>query len=293
MQTAITVKNLKKQYPKGFCLDNVSFTLPKGCIMGLIGENGAGKTTTIKLLLNQIRRDGGEIEILGGDILKNEQKIKEQIGVVLDEGFFYEALTPKQVGAILRRIFKSWDDALFLRYLREFSLESDKTIKEFSKGMRMKFSIVTALCHHPKLLILDEATSGLDPIVRSEILDIFLDFIQDEEHSILFSSHITTDLEKIADYITFLHEGKVVFSESKDELLYRYGLVKCSEKTFAGLDKSDFVAWRASEFGIQALTADKKRTQRRYGDLVVDDCTLDDIMLYYVKGEKSRERTHL
>ena len=292
MESAIVVKGLRKQYSGGFCLNDIHFTLPKGCIMGLIGENGAGKTTTIKLLLNQIRRDGGEIEILGGDILKNEQKIKEQIGVVIEGGFFYETLTPKQAAAIMRRVFRNWDDSLFIQYMNRFSLDLRKPIKDFSKGMRMKFAIVTALAHHPKLLILDEATSGLDPIVRNEILDLFMDFIQDEEHSILFSSHITTDLEKIADYITFLHKGNLIFSEPKDELLSRYGVIKCGERVFESLDKSDIVAWRRSDFGIQALTKEKRTACRREG-LVVDNCTLDDIMLFYVKGEKRNERSHL
>ena len=215
MENAIVVKNLRKNY-KDFQLKDISFSVPKGCIMGFVGENGAGKTTTLKGILNLINRDGGSVEIFGMDNIKDEKKIKEDIGVVFDECCFYDSLNPKESSKIMKRIYKNWDGKIFNDYLKKFQIPDKKIIKEFSKGMKMKLSIAIALSHKPKLLIMDEATSGLDPIVREEILDIFLDFIQDEEHSILMSTHITGDLDKIADYITFINNGEIIFSKSKD-----------------------------------------------------------------------------
>lgn len=281
---SIVLKDITKQY-KDFALRDVSFTVPKGSIMGLIGENGAGKTTTLRLILNMIRADVGTIEVFGLDHIKCEREIKEQTGVVLDECCFYESLKCKDVAAIMRNIFKAWDDALFRSLVKNFGLPENKRLKEFSRGMKMKLSIAAALSHHPRLLILDEATSGLDPIVRSEILDVFLDFIQDEEHSILISSHITSDLEKVADYITFIHEGRVVLSESKDKMLYEYGVLKCGMEAFAKIDAADIVQYRKSAFGYEALTADKNAAARKYPDITLDSASLDDIMLLTIKGE--------
>lgn len=286
MDNAIELKNVSKQY-KDFALNDVSFTVPKGSIMGLIGENGAGKTTTIKLILNMIKKDAGSIRIFGADNIEHEREIKEQIGVVLDRLSFNDQLKLKEIAAIMRAIFsKSWDDQLFAEYVRNFKLPQDKKVKELSRGMGMKLSIAIALAHRPKLLILDEATSGLDPIVRSEILDVFLDFIQDEEHSILISSHITSDLEKVADYITFIHEGRVALSESKDKLLYEYGVLKCGEELFHALDQNDIAGYRKSSFGYEALVCDREKTTRKYEGAVIDSATLEDIMLFTVKGEQ-------
>ena len=207
MGNLLAISGLCKRY-QSFALEDVGFSLPEGSIMGFIGENGAGKTTTLKLILNEVRRDAGEIRIFGKDNIRDEIEVKKQIGVVFDEICFYDELTAGDVGKILRRVFRTWDQPLFEKYLREFGLPQKKKIKEYSKGMKMKFSIASAISHHPRLLLLDEATSGLDPIVRSDILDLFLDFIQDEGCSVLFSSHITTDLERVADYVTFLHKGQ-------------------------------------------------------------------------------------
>ncbi|QEY35468.1 ABC transporter ATP-binding protein [Caproiciproducens galactitolivorans] len=286
MENVIEVRNLCKNYPS-FQLKNVSFTVPSGSIVGFIGENGAGKTTTIKLILNEIRRDAGSVKIFGMDNIQDECKIKEQIGVVFDESYFHSEFKASDIAKILKRIYKSWDDALYDDYLRRFRISKDKIIKEYSKGMKMKLSIASALAHHPRLLILDEATSGLDPIVRSEILDIFLDFIQDESHAILFSSHITGDLEKVADYITFIHEGNVVFDRSKDDLIYLCGIVKCGAADFQKLDKTELVRWHKNECGYEALVENRDEFKRKHPRLVVDAAAIDEIMLLYVKGEKA------
>lgn len=286
MENLLEINGLCKNY-QAFSLKDVSFSLPAGSIMGFIGENGAGKTTTIKLILNEIRRDSGTIKIFGKDNIKDEVKIKEQIGVVFDESYFYGDLTADDVGSILKRIFKTWDQSLYETYKRDFELPKGKKIKEYSKGMKMKLSIASALAHHPRLLILDEATSGLDPVMRSDILDVFLDFIQDESRGVLFSSHITSDLERVADYVTFVHKGRVVFSRSKDELIDGCGIVKCGASQFAGLDKSGFLRWRRGESECEALVTDKDEAKRKYPGLVVDGASLDEIMLLYVKGEKS------
>lgn len=285
MENILEIKNLNKRYPL-FELEDVSFTVPSGSIVGFIGENGAGKTTTIKLILNEIRRDSGSIRVFGMDNIRDERKIKEQIGVVFDESYFYNDFKAGDIGSILKKIFRTWDDSLFDRYLRQFELPKEKTIKEYSKGMKMKLSIASALAHRPRLLILDEATSGLDPIIRSDILDLLLDFMQDESHGILFSSHITSDLEKIADYVTFIHKGKIVFDRSKDDLIYRCGILKCGAADFTRIDKKDLVRWRKNELGYEALVMDKEAARRSYPSAVIDNATIDEIMLLFVKGEK-------
>lgn len=285
MENAIEVKGLCKDYGS-FQLKDVSFTLPRGSIMGLIGENGAGKSTTIKAILNLIHRDGGTISVLGMDCVKDEQAIKEHIGVVLDESTFHDMLTAGDVDKVLSRIYKNWDKDLFRRYLKRFSLPDKKVIKEFSKGMKMKLSIAAALSVRPELLILDEATAGLDPVVRNEILDEFLDFIQDERHAVLISSHITSDLEKAADYITYLHEGKVVVSGAKDDLLENYGRVACSLDELRKIDRKYLVGYRKNRFGCEALVNDRRELGFLMPGLVIDPVTLEDIMVYTVKGEE-------
>ncbi len=225
----LEVQDLTKRYDASeFSLDHLNFKVPYGSVMGLIGENGAGKTTTLKLILNLMRRDAGTIKLFGLDNIRDEGAIKQQIGVVFDENHFHELFSPADIAKILRSLYQKWDDNLFQQYLRRFQLPADKPIKTYSRGMKVKLSIASALAHHPKLLLLDEPTSGLDPVVRDEILSIFFDFIQDEEHTILISSHITGDLEKIADYVTFLHQGRLVFSGVKDDLLDSHGIVKCN-----------------------------------------------------------------
>ena len=284
MENLLEVKNLCKKYNQ-FELKNVNLTLPKGMIMGLIGENGAGKTTTIKSILN-LTNSTGEINIFGLNVKKYDKKIKQDIGVVLNENFFSEYLNPKDINKIMKNIYKNWDEKLYFKYLEDFKLPQNKISKEFSSGMKMKLKIAVALAHHPKLLILDEPTSGLDPVARSEILDIFQDFIQNGENSIFVSSHITSDLEHIADYITFINDGKIVLSKTRDELLEEYGIVKCSKAEFEKINKKDYVKYKVNRYEYDVLVENKSEFKRKYDFNVIDKPTLEDIMLIYIKGEK-------
>lgn len=281
MTNALTISDVTKTYP-GFKLDHVSFTVPEGTIVGLIGENGAGKSTIINASMGLIAKDEGRIVVLGDEALANATK--EQIGVVFDGSNFPEMLTPRAIGHIMANIYQHWDDALFEQLLAQFGLPQKK-LKQFSKGMKMKFAIAVALSHHPKLLVLDEATSGLDPVVRDDILDMLLDFVQEEDHSVLVSSHITSDLEKIADYIVFLHEGRVAFMEPKDELLEQYGILQCSDAQHAALDPADCLRSRRMDYEWQVLVADREAAARKYPKAMVTPATIDEIMLLYVKGE--------
>lgn len=282
MTDAITISGLTKTY-KDFKLDRVSFSVPCGSIVGLVGENGAGKSTTISAALGLVQKDSGSISILGKGTLDNE--VKEQIGVVFDGNNFSELLSPVKISRILRGIYRSWSDQTFNELLERFSLPVNKPIRRFSKGMKMKLAIAVALSHNPKLLILDEATSGLDPVVRDDILDMLLDFVQNEEHSILLSSHITSDLEKIADHIVFIHKGKVVFSKAKDELTEQYGIIKCGAAQFEALDASDIIVYRKMDYEWQVLVADRNEMQKKYPKALVVPASIDEIMLLYVKGE--------
>lgn len=284
MENLLEVKNLCKKYNQ-FELKNVNLTLPKGMIMGLIGENGAGKTTTIKSILN-LTNSTGEINIFGLNVKKYDKKIKQDIGVVLNENFFSEYLNPKDINKIVKNIYKNWDEKLYFKYLEDFKLPQNKISKEFSSGMKMKLKIAVALAHHPKLLILDEPTSGLDPVARSEILDIFQDFIQNGENSIFVSSHITSDLEHIADYITFINDGEIVLSKTRDELLEEYGIVKCSKAEFEKINKKDYVKYKVNRYEYDVLVENKSEFKRKYDFNVIDKPTLEDIMLIYIKGEE-------
>ena len=281
MNSILQVENLTKRY-SGFTLDHVSFSVPKGTIMGLIGENGAGKSTTIDGILGLINKDDGTVSFWGQEISSSKQ-LKEDIGVVFDDINFYETLTPAKVGKISSAAYKQWDGHLYLDYLKRFQLPVDKEIKTLSKGMKMKLCIAVALSHKPKLLILDEATSGLDPVMRDDILDVFLEFVQDENHSIMMSSHITTDLEKVADYITFIHQGKVIFSKRKDELCHRYGIIRCGDAVFDQIDKKDVLAYHKDDDQWKVLVTDKEKAKRKYENVIVGDATIDEILLLYVK----------
>lgn len=285
MDYSLEIENLSKTYDT-FKLEDINFKLPSGSIMGLIGENGAGKTTTLKLILNLIKRNEGTIKIFGKDNIENEREIKEQIGIVLDESYFHDTLKASDICLIMKNIYKNWDTDIYNNYLNKFNLHKNKILKEYSRGMKMKLSLAVALSHNPQFLILDEATSGLDPIVRNEILDVFLEFIQDEQHSILVSSHITSDLEKIADYITFIHDGKIVFSKSKDDLIYNYGIIKCSINDINKIGEADIIARRKNQFGYEILISDKKEMQKKYKDFIIDNTAIEDIMLFYIKGDK-------
>lgn len=283
METAIQIESLSKRFST-FQLSNVSFSLPKGTIMGFIGENGAGKSTTIKCILNLLKKDRGSISIFEQNHTTNDLKWKQEIGVVFDELHFPDMLQPTHINKIMAKTFKKWDEQYFFQLLQKLNVQKNKKIKDMSRGMKMKLSIAVALSHHPKLLILDEPTSGLDPIVRDEILDLFLEFMQDEERSILFSSHITSDLEKIADYITFIHNGEILFSESKDTLLYEYGIWRGTKEEALDLPKHAIISERLNSFGLELLV--KRNEVSPIFELTRP--SIEDIMLFYVKGDVRR-----
>ena len=285
MEYAIEVRNLTKEY-ENFKLENVSFNVGKGTIMGFIGENGAGKSTTIKEILNLIKKDNGLITVLGKEINRNEKGIKNELGIVLNDGNFNEKLNVKAINKIMKNIYKRWDDDVFYKYIEKFNIDTSKKIEEFSKGMKMKLSIAIALSHKAKILILDEATSGLDPVARDEVLDILMEFIQNEENSILMSSHITSDLEKIADYITFIHNGKIIFSENKDKLIYDMGVVKCTEKQFKAIEVQDRMFYKKGIFNYEVLIDNRDEFSKKYPSLVINNSNLEEIMLFYIKGDK-------
>lgn len=285
MKNLIEVKGLTKYYGD-FALDQVDLTVHGGTIMGLIGENGAGKSTTLKSILGLVRPDGGTIHVFGRDISETGAEYKQDLGVVLDEGNFHTVFCAEEVGRVLSGLYRNWDDDLYVQYLRRFQIPTKKKIKDYSKGMKMKLSIAAALSHRPKLLLLDEPTSGLDPVVRNELLDEFLDFIRDEEHAILLSSHITSDLERAADYVTYLHKGRVAVQGSKDELLEAYGRLVCSRSDMEKVDPAALVGKRVNNFGCEALVKNKKDFLRSYPGLAVDPVTLEDIMVFTVRGEQ-------
>ncbi len=280
MENAIEIKGLTKRYDR-FALDRMDLILPVGCVMGLIGENGAGKTTAIKSMLGLIRPDGGEIRLLGKDPQK-DRSVMEDIGLVLDSGFFPPEMNARSLGTSLKYIYKNWDSKTYRDCLEKFQLDPKKQIKDYSRGMTMKLSLAAALSHRARLLILDEATSGLDPVSRDDILDVLLEFIQDENRSVLLSSHITGDLEKISDYIVFLHGGRVVMNGEKDMLLDSYGILKCAPEELGQIDPTAVVGLRRGEFGITALV----EKYRMPGGLLIEPAVLEDLMLYSIKGEK-------
>ena len=283
-KNALVVNDVTKRY-RDFVLDQVSFSVPCGTIVGLIGENGAGKSTTINAILGLINRDSGNIELLGEADPQSNDSIRNQIGVVFDGNNYPDVLSARKLNRVLGNIYSAWDERKFFSLLEKMSLPTDKKIREFSKGMKMKLSIAAALSHNSKLLILDEATSGLDPVVRDDILDMFLEFVQDENNSVIVSSHITSDLEKVADYIVFIHKGKVVFCKSKDELRYKYGIIRCGAAQFDAVDKDEVIAYRKQDYEWEILIADREKAQRKYPKAVIDPATIDEIMLLYVKGE--------
>ena len=285
MENNIELQNVSKKY-KDFELKNITFNVPQGCVVGLIGENGAGKTTTIKSILN-ITKSEGTVKIFGKDSKKNEKVIKEEIGVVLDDSYLSDYLTPKQINSIMKDVYKTWDENKYLSLLKQFNLPINKLTKEFSSGMKMKLKIATAISHNPKLLILDEPTSGLDPVVRNEILDIFRKYIEeDETRSILLSTHITTDLEHISDYIVFIEKGKIVFNLPTNELLENYGIIKCSKEDFLKINEKDYIKYKKGKYQYEVLTGDKNIIRSKYNITTIDKPSIEDIMLFYVKGEK-------
>ena len=281
----LEVMGLTHSFGENYLFKNADFTLNKGEHIGIVGQNGAGKSTTINAILGLINRDSGNIELLGEADPQSNDSIRNQIGVVFDGNNYPDVLSARKLNRVLGNIYSAWDERKFFSLLEKMSLPTDKKIKEFSKGMKMKLSIAAALSHNSKLLILDEATSGLDPVVRDDILDMFLEFVQDENNSVMVSSHITSDLEKVADYIVFIHKGKVVFCKSKDELRYKYGIIRCGAAQFDAVDKDEVIAYRKQDYEWEILIADREKAQRKYPKAVIDPATIDEIMLLYVKGE--------
>lgn len=284
-ENAIEIKNLTKKYD-GFTLDDISFCVPKGSIMGFIGQNGAGKSTTIKAILNIIKTDGGQISLLGMDHLKDETAAKEQIAAVFDECPFHDSFKAKQLSIMFKGLYENWDEELFYSYLDRFNLPRNKKIGKFSKGMKMKIQIATALSHGAKLLIMDEATTGLDPVVRNEILDIFREYLSDDTNSVLMSSHITSDLDKIADCVTFIDKGKLLLTGYKDDILESHGLIKCSERDYTKMDIRDIVSARKSDFCVDVMVYDRMECKRKYAWANIEKTNLEEIMLFYVNKEK-------
>lgn len=286
MANILEVHNLTKHF-HDFSLNNVSFTLEAGYIMGFIGPNGAGKSTTIKLIMNLLHRDGGEIKIFGLDNRRAEREVKERIGFVYDENHYYEELTVLEMKRIVAPCYRNWDEATFTHYLHYFELPLRRKIKELSKGMKMKFALTIALSHHPDLIIMDEPTSGLDPIVRSELLEILTEYIQDEHKGVFFSTHLTTDLDKIADYITFINNGEIVFSAAKDWVLEHYAIIKGGKELLDDTARQLFVGIRENQYGFEALTGDYDAARRYFGDRgLLERPTLEQIMLFTVRGEQ-------
>lgn len=274
MKKVIEIHDLVKKYPN-FTLGPINLDIPEGQIIGLIGENGAGKTTLIKAILNIIKTSEGSI--------KNNA---EDIGVVLDDCFFPELLTPKDIDLVMKNIYQNWNPNLFSKYLTDLEVPQKQTIKSMSKGMRKKLEIATALAHQPHLLILDEPTSGLDPVIRSTILDIFLNFMQDEKNTIIFSTHITSDLEHIADTICFLDNGKIILNEDRDSVLDNYGIIKCDSNEFKNIAHEDIIRYKKNRYNYEVLIKDYQHLKKKYRNLVVDKVSLDDLMVLMIKGEK-------
>lgn len=287
MENALELSHVSKRYGAGgFALEDVSLTLPMGSIMGLVGANGAGKSTTIGCMLGTLRPDAGTVRVFGQAMQDSSTALRADIGVVYDGDNFPGYLTAAQLGRIFADTYARWDAALFDTYLARFHLDRRQRISRYSKGMTMALAISAALAHHPKLLVLDEATSGLDPLVREDVLDLLLDFVTCEDHAILLSSHITSDLEKIADRLTFIHEGRVLLSEEKDTLRYRYGILRCREAELAQLDSADILAWRRDVYQTNVLVADRVAAARKYPGIVIDQAAVDEVMNLLVKGER-------
>lgn len=281
MNNVLELKDVTKDYGD-FKLDSVNLTVAKGGICGFIGQNGAGKTTTISLILDIIKKDAGIIRVFGEDMEKNAAALKERIGVVFDEMGFHDFMTAKVISKMMANIYKNWDEKQFFTYLEKFSLPKKKRCGAFSRGMRMKLQIAVAMSHGAELLIMDEPTSGLDPIVRNEILQIFQEFVMEENHTILLSSHITGDLERIADEVVFINKGKIILAGNKDEILERHGIIKCKNHELASIDDNDIISIRPTSFCTEVLVADRWVCERKYPNMTMEQSTLEDIMIFYV-----------
>lgn len=288
----IELKSVSKDYGD-FKLDDVSFSVPEGSVCGFIGQNGAGKTTTIQIILDAINRDSGEVYVFGKSMDKDSALLRENIGVVFDEMGFHDFLTARQINTIMKNVYKNWNEEKYFEYLKLFSLPTKKACGSFSRGMRMKLQIATALSHNAKLLIMDEPTSGLDPIVRNEMLQIFREYVVEEDHTILLSSHITGDLEKLADEVVFIDGGKIVLKGNKDEILEKHGILRCKKDELKNISESLLVSAETSSLGAEVLVNDRKAAEKLYPEMIIEPAELEQIMIYYVnraKGQKTSER---
>lgn len=288
----IELKGVSKDYGD-FKLDDVSFSVPEGSVCGFIGQNGAGKTTTIQIILDAINRDSGEVYVFGKNMDKDSALLRENIGVVFDEMGFHDFLNARQINTIMKNVYKNWNQEKYFEYLKLFSLPTKKACGSFSRGMRMKLQIATALSHNAKLLIMDEPTSGLDPIVRNEMLQIFREYVVEEDHTILLSSHITGDLEKLADEVVFIDGGKIVLKGNKDEILEKHGILRCKKDELKNISQSLFVSAETSSLGAEVLVNDRKAAEKLYPEMIIEPAELEQIMIYYVnraKGQKTAER---
>ncbi|MFZ7104349.1 MAG: ABC transporter ATP-binding protein [Peptococcaceae bacterium] len=286
MDNILDVINLRKEY-QDFTLNNITFHLPRGFIMGFIGPNGAGKSTTIKLIMNLLRKDGGAIKVFGLDHIQQEVEIKQKIGFVYDENYYYEDLNPVEMKRIIAPFYRDWNEQKFINYLQQFDINPKKKIKDLSKGMKMKFSLAVALSHQAELIIMDEPTSGLDPVFRNEILEILADLLLDERKGVLFSTHVTSDLDKIADYITFINKGEIIFSQPKEDIFDNYAVVKGAKEVIDKDLHKEFIGLRINDYGFAGLTNNIQRIRSLFDqEIIIEKATLEDIMLYMVRGNK-------
>ena len=288
MDEVINVIELKDvvKYYGDFKLDKISFAVPEGSVCGFIGQNGAGKTTTINLILDVIKKDAGEVLLFGQPVDGKSASLREDVGVVFDEMGFHDFMTGKDINIMMKNIYKNWDEEVFFDYLKRFSLPSKKPCGKFSRGMRMKLQIAVALSHHAKMLIMDEPTSGLDPIVRNEMINIFREFVVEEDHTILLSSHITGDLEKIADEVVFIDGGRIVLSGNKDEILEKHGILKCKKDELSKISESLIVSFEESSFGAEVLVNDRHAAAKLYPDMLIEPALLEQIMIFYVNKKR-------
>lgn len=284
MKNAVVVKNLTKSFAD-FSLDGIDLEIPEGSVFGLVGENGAGKSTLINSILGISNASYDELRYFGKDFGSNQKAIKEQLAVIFDQCHYDPECTPKIIGSIMKHSYQSWDSQKFSTLLERFELPTKKKLKNFSRGMKMKLEFAMALSHDTKLLILDEATSGLDPVFRDDILEILRIYSEDENHTVLMSSHITSDLDKIADYVAFIHKGKLLFVKSYDAIREDYGIITCGKEAFESLNKADIVAYRTNEFSVKVLIQNKQTLAPKRRDLTLENATLEDILLFTLKGE--------
>lgn len=285
MKNVIELEDVTKDYGD-FKLDGISFSVPEGSICGFIGQNGAGKTTTLNLILDVIKRDGGRIRVFGQSIDEDSASLREDIGVVFDEMGFHEFMTGRDINIMMKYIYKNWDEEQFFTYLKRFSLPSGKKCGSFSRGMRMKLQIAVALSHNARLLIMDEPTSGLDPIVRNEMIDIFREYVTREDHTILLSSHITGDLEKLADQVVFIDGGRLILWGNKDEILENHGILKCKKEDLPTISPALIVHSEVSSFGAEVLVRDRRTAGKLYPQMIIEPAPLEQIMIHYVSGKR-------